>query len=116
MACFQRDDPSETKRFRLPFKISDNFFHNWEHASHVTMSAQKLLKRVLIADHERDGGGNSITVKLLEEDCNNIFVVESVKQAKLLSTIIETTGKKFPPQLHRRLCESRVDRRRCARR
>ena len=35
----------------------DNFFHNWEHASHVTMSAQKLLRRVLIADHEREAGG-----------------------------------------------------------
>ena len=31
----------------------DNFFHNFEHASHVLMSAQKLLKRVIIADKER---------------------------------------------------------------
>ena len=31
----------------------DNFFHNFEHASHVTMSAQKLLRRVVMADQER---------------------------------------------------------------
>jgi hypothetical protein len=31
----------------------DNPFHNFEHAGHVTMSAQKLLKRVVMADEER---------------------------------------------------------------
>lgn len=30
----------------------DNFFHNFEHASHVLMSSQKLLRRVIIADKE----------------------------------------------------------------
>jgi hypothetical protein len=30
----------------------DNFFHNFEHASHVLMSSQKLLKRVIIADQQ----------------------------------------------------------------
>jgi hypothetical protein len=31
----------------------DNPFHNFEHAGHVTMAAQKLLKRVVMADEER---------------------------------------------------------------
>jgi hypothetical protein len=36
----------------------DNCFHNFEHASHVLMSAQKLLKRVIVADDERvEAGG-----------------------------------------------------------
>jgi class 3 adenylate cyclase len=30
---------------------NDNPFHNFEHASHVTMSANKILKRVVNADH-----------------------------------------------------------------
>jgi hypothetical protein len=32
----------------------DNFFHNFEHASHVLSSVHKLLKRVMIADQERE--------------------------------------------------------------
>lgn len=31
----------------------DNFFHNFEHASHVLMSAQKLMKRVILADQQK---------------------------------------------------------------
>eukprot|EP00980_Cylindrotheca_fusiformis_P000463 scaffold115_cov123-Cylindrotheca_fusiformis.AAC.3 len=30
----------------------ENYFHNFEHASHVLMSAQKLLHRVIVADEE----------------------------------------------------------------
>jgi len=49
----------------------DNFFHNFEHASHVTMSAQKLLKRVVAAhesktDHHTDnldGASSSSNLK-----------------------------------------------------
>lgn len=35
----------------------DNFFHGFEHASHVTNSVQKLLKRVVIAHREKEEAG-----------------------------------------------------------
>ena len=38
----------------------DNPFHNFEHASHVTMSTNKLLKRVLIRDAEHTEGVNAV--------------------------------------------------------
>lgn len=49
--------PEVTKQLRdyvtmIACMYRDNFFHNFEHASHVLMSSQKLLKRVLIADQE----------------------------------------------------------------
>jgi class 3 adenylate cyclase len=44
----------------------DNPFHSWEHATHVTMSAQKLLKQVIKADQER---GSAKTVSLNNYTC-----------------------------------------------
>eukprot|EP00934_Nitzschia_sp_Nitz4_P009170 Nitzschia sp. Nitz4//scaffold37_size175936//139425//149009//NITZ4_002062-RA/size175936-snap-gene-0.260-mRNA-1//-1//CDS//3329549836//9160//frame0 len=38
----------------------DNFFHNFEHASHVLMSSQKLLKRVVNANRIRVSGYDKV--------------------------------------------------------
>jgi hypothetical protein len=42
----------------LSFMYRDNAFHNWEHASHVTMSVNKLLSRIVAPDIALNGSGD----------------------------------------------------------
>lgn len=67
----EQSDTSSTGSIDLPVKVElqlrkyvtniafmyrDNFFHNFEHASHVLMSSQKLLQRVIGADKNGESG------------------------------------------------------------
>jgi hypothetical protein len=56
----------------------DNFFHNFEHASHVLNSVQKLLKRVMIADQEReDSHMDSYTTIITSDPLTQFAIVFS---------------------------------------
>ena len=54
---------------------SENPFHNFEHACHVTMSVNKLLKRIVLCDNDNNMlhnyGRNNAEVLKDEDDVNN---------------------------------------------
>jgi hypothetical protein len=59
---------------------SDNAFHNFEHASHVTMSANKLLKRVVVRDADDEPEANAMDL----HDCTFGITSDPLTQFSLV--------------------------------
>jgi class 3 adenylate cyclase len=55
----------------------DNPFHNFEHASHVTMSVTKLLSRVVTTDDITENRGNGFTITITSDALTHLAVVFS---------------------------------------
>jgi class 3 adenylate cyclase len=55
----------------------DNPFHNFEHASHVTMSVTKLLSRVVTTDDIAENRGNSFTNTIASDALTQLAAVFS---------------------------------------
>ena len=69
---------------RIASMYHDVHFHNFEHASHVTMSAQKLINKVVLRNSPEFGGTG--LKRVAEEKKDNEAMQEKVEADLFFST------------------------------